>query len=64
MAIDSFLRRCSGHVCIHLSDGSVHTGRFRTDLLSPEALSAYFHGDERDISLPIHLIDRIDAVAA
>jgi hypothetical protein len=62
MAIVDFLPRAHGRVRIHLADGSVHTGSFRTDLLSPDILSAYFFGDARDISLPIDWIDTIEAL--
>jgi len=62
MAIVDFLPRAYGRVRIHLCDGSVHTGSFRTDLLSPNILSAYFFGDARDISLPIAAIDTIEAL--
>jgi hypothetical protein len=62
MAIVDFLPRAYGRVRILLSDGSVHTGSFRTDLLSPNILSAYFFGDARDISLPIAAIDAIEAL--
>ena len=62
MAIVDFLPRAHGRVRIALADGSVHTGHFRTDLLSPSILSAYFYGDARDISLPIAAIDSIDAL--
>ncbi|BDE05816.1 hypothetical protein WPS_10920 [Vulcanimicrobium alpinum] len=60
MAIDEFLPRAAGHVRIRLSDGSVHTGEFRTDILGPTAISAFFRGDARDISLPIEMIDAIE----
>jgi hypothetical protein len=62
MAIVDFLPQAHGRVRIHLTDGSVHTGFFRTDLLSPNILSAYFFGDARDISLPIEWIDAIEAL--
>jgi len=60
MAILEFLPRASGYVRMRLTDGSVHTGHFRTDILSPSALSVYFFGDVRDLSLPIADIDTID----
>jgi hypothetical protein len=62
MAIVDFLPRAYGRVRIHLADGSVHTGHFRTDLLNPSILSAYFFGDARDISLPIDAIDAIESL--
>ncbi|MBD5654469.1 MAG: hypothetical protein IAI50_04730 [Candidatus Eremiobacteraeota bacterium] len=52
----------AGRVRVNLSDGSVHTGRFRTDILSPSALAVYFFGDARDISLPICKIDSIESL--
>lgn len=60
MPVGEFLRRCHGRVRITLVDGSVHTGRFRTDILGPSALSAFFHGDVRDMSLPIGLITSLE----
>ena len=63
MAIVDFLPRVHGRVRITLADGSIHTGHFRTDLLSPTILAAYFHGDERDISLPIAAIDAIEPLS-
>jgi hypothetical protein len=63
MTTQDFLQRCHGDVRIQLTDGSCRTGHFRTDILSPEAVSAYFHGDERDISLPIDLIASIESLA-
>ncbi len=60
MLIDEFIARANGRVRIELTDGSVHTGRFRTDILSKTALSAFFIGDVRDISLPIDMIARLD----
>lgn len=56
MHIDEFIARASGRVRIELTDGSVHTGRFRTDILSRTALSVFFIGEVRDISLPIDMI--------
>jgi hypothetical protein len=64
MPIHDFLPRAHGHVRIHLCDGSVHTGRFRTDILSETALSAFFHGDARDISLPLDAILTIESLDA
>ncbi len=60
MLTEDFLPQAAGRVRIFLTDGSVHTGHFRTDILSEHALSAYFFGDVRDISLPIGLIDAIE----
>ncbi len=62
MAILEFLPQASGRVRIRLDDGSVHTGRFRTDILSERAMSAYFYGEVRDISLPIDLIVSIESL--
>ncbi len=62
MAILEFLPRASGHVRMQLADGSIHTGHFRTDILSPSALSVYFYGDVRDLSLPIADIDAIEGL--
>jgi hypothetical protein len=62
MAINEFIPRADGRVRIHLCDGSVHTGRFRTDILSPSALAAYFYGDAHDISLPIADIDFMESI--
>ena len=64
MSTPDFLRTCHGDVRIRLTDGSSYTGRFRTDILSPTAMSAYFYGDERHISLPIHLVDAIEPLVA
>ncbi len=64
MSVDTFLRQAKGPVRIHLSDGSSHTGRFRTDILAPSALSAYFYGDEHDMSLPIDAVVGIEAFDA
>ena len=58
-----FCRKAHGRVAIALSDGTSHTGRFREDLLSPSALSAYFYGDRHDLSLPIDAILRVESVA-
>lgn len=62
MAILDFLPQAHGRVQIRLEDGSVHRGRFRTDILSERALSVYFYGDIRDISLPIDLIDSVESL--
>jgi len=62
MPIHDFLPRAHGHVRIHLRDGSIHTGRFRTDILSETALSAFFHGDTRDISLPLDAIVAVESL--
>jgi hypothetical protein len=60
MSNSDFLRHCYGEVRIHLTDGATYTGHFRTDILTPNAVSAYFYGNERDISLPIGLVDSIE----
>ena len=62
MAIEDFLPHSHGGVRIRLQDGSTHTGRFRTELLGPSAVSAYFYGDARDLSLPISLIVSIESL--
>ncbi len=62
MAIREFIPRADGRVRIRLVDGSVHTGRFRTDILSERAMSAYFYGEVRDISLPIDLIVSVESL--
>jgi hypothetical protein len=62
MAIEEFLKHCRGAVRITLADGSAQNGRFRTDIVTPTALSAYFYGDDHDMSLPIHLIDTIQHI--
>ena len=53
----------TGRVQIELNTGQRFTGRFRTDILGPTAISAYFYGDQRDISLPLDSITRIEPVA-
>lgn len=62
MSIHEFLLKARGRVSIVLNDGSKHTGRFREDILSESALSAYFFGDNRDISLPIDAIIGVEAI--
>ncbi len=62
MAILDFLPQAQGRVRILLTDGSVHTGRFRTDILSERAMSVYFYGEIRDISLPIDHIVSLEAL--
>ncbi len=65
MKIHEFLHRArAGRVRITLSDGQVHTGQFRTDLLSTNALSAYFFGDIRPLSLAIDDVVVCDALQA
>ncbi len=65
MTINEFLYRArSGRVRITLTDGQVHTGHFRTDILSVNALSAFFFGEVRPLSLPIHTVVSIEALAA
>jgi len=64
MPINEFLHRArAGRVRITLNDGQVHTGRFRTDLLSAHALSAFFYGDERPMSLVIDHVVGCEALA-
>jgi hypothetical protein len=62
MGIVEFLPQSSGYVRMRLVDGSFHTGHFRTDILSANALSVYFYGDIRDLSLPIEDIDTIEMI--
>jgi hypothetical protein len=65
MKINEFLHRArSGRVRITLRDGQSHTGQFRTDILSASALSAYFFGDIRPLSLPIEDIIACEALPA
>jgi hypothetical protein len=52
-----------GPVRIVLDDGQIHTGNFRTDILSERAVSAFFFGDVRPLSLPIDGIVSIEALA-
>ncbi len=49
---------------IVLADGQIHTGEFRTDILSPSAISAFFVGDVRPLSLSIEEVLSIEALAA
>ena len=64
MKINEFLHRArAGRVRITLADGQVQTGSFRTDILSPHALSAFFHGDERPMSLCIDDVVSCEALA-
>lgn len=62
MSVQEFLPHAHGSVQIRLVDGTVHTGRFRTDILTSTALSVYFHGDTRDMSLPIDAVVEIEAL--
>ncbi len=65
MKINEFLHRArAGRVRITLTDGAVHTGSFRTDILGPTALSAYFFGDIRPLSLAIDDVIACDALPA
>jgi hypothetical protein len=65
MKINEFLHRArSGRVRIVLRDGQVHTGQFRTDILSQNAISAFFFGDIRPLSLPIDDVVSIEALLA
>jgi hypothetical protein len=65
MKINEFLLRArAGRVRITLVDGQIHTGQFRTDLLSQNALSAYFFGDIRPLSLHIDEIVTCEALPA
>ncbi len=50
------------HVRIRLNDGQEFTGHFRTDILTPSALSAYFYGDQRDLSLPIEAVAAVEPI--
>ncbi len=62
MPINEFMPRATGRVRIRLCDGSIHTGSFRTDILSESALSVYFYGDVHDISLPVADIDSLESL--
>lgn len=62
MSIHEFLPKAHGRVSISLTDGSTHTGRFREDILSPNAMAAYFFGDRHDMSLPIDAIVDVKAI--
>lgn len=62
MSIDEFIAHAGGAVRIRLTDGTSHTGHFRTDILTPTSLSAYFFGDDHDMSLPIHLVEKIETL--
>jgi hypothetical protein len=65
MKINEFLHRArASRVRITLADGQVHTGSFRTDILSATALSAYFFGDIRPLSLAIEEIIACEALQA
>jgi hypothetical protein len=57
------LPRSAGRVRIRLANGSIHTGHFRTDILSANAVSVYFFGDAFDMSLPIDDIDSVEQLA-
>jgi hypothetical protein len=64
MKTNEFLHRArAGRVRITLADGQVHTGSFRTDILSATALSAFFFGDERPMSLIIDSVVTCEALA-
>lgn len=62
MSIHEFLPKAHGRVSMTLTDGSTHTGRFREDILSPNAMAAYFFGDRHDMSLPIDAIERVESI--
>jgi hypothetical protein len=65
MNINTFLHLARmGRVRITLRDGQVHTGQFRTDILSKNALSAFFFGDVRPLSLSIGEVRSIEALPA
>ncbi len=65
MKINEFLHRArAARVRITLADGQIHTGSFRTDILGASALSAYFFGDIRPLSLAIDDIVACDALPA
>jgi hypothetical protein len=62
--INEFLHRArAGRVRITLTNGQAHFGSFRTDILSASALSAFFFGDERPISLAIDDVVTCEALA-
>lgn len=63
MSTNEFLHRARAEkVRIRLDDGQEFTGHFRTDILSPNALSAFFYGDVRDLSLFIEDIVSVEAL--
>ncbi len=62
MSIAELLPRSQGPVRIRLADGSLHTGRFRTDILSDRAVSVFFYGDVRNMSLPVAIIAGVESV--
>ncbi len=65
MKIHEFLHRSRAErVVITLSDGQIHTGSFRTDILTSSALAAYFFGDIRPLMLWIDEIVSCEALAA
>jgi hypothetical protein len=53
----------AARVRMTLDDGQTFVGRFRADILTPSALAVYFHGEERDLSLPIDLITDVEVIA-
>ncbi len=63
MAIEEFLPQSTGRVRIRLSNGTVHSGHFRTDILSASALYVFFYGDAVDMSLPIDDIESVEPLA-
>ena len=62
MTNSEFLSKARGRVSILLTDGTTHTGRFREDILSASALSAFFFGDVQNFSLPLDAIERVDSI--
>jgi hypothetical protein len=65
MKINEFLHRARcGRVRIALADGQMHTGQFRTDILSATAVSAFFFGDIRPLSLSIDDVVSVEAIAS
>lgn len=65
MKIHEFLHRSRAErVLITLANGEMHSGSFRTDILSQSALAAYFFGDIRPLMLWIDEIVACEALAA
>ncbi len=65
MKIHEFLHRArSGRVRIVLADGQIDTGEFRTDILRESAISAFFYGDTRPLSVPIEDVISVEALSA
>ncbi len=65
MHIDQLLPLAeASRVRMTLDDGQSFVGRFRGDILTPSALAVYFHGEERNLSLPIDIITAVEVISA